>query len=187
MSHQNFSTNEIESPDGNITDTQAVDRPDSESMTLGAKANAAPDKSIRTSCCSPTGFVTQTNSSSDAGTTLETSAKNLTPGHDVKAPAIKTLDFFSFQLANIENAALDKTFIFLLQIDEFGLRFATRLAKQFDWKLIPGLMELSEEACNRMLYSPHDANTKTETTQGIQKENASLDAGCISRPAESGD
>ena len=156
MSLQDFSTNEIECPDGRAADTQNVE-PDS---SLDTHANAAPNKSIRTSCCSPAGFSTETNKSSDKEDTLETTAKNLGPGHEEKAPPIQTLDFFSFQIANMEKACVDKSFIFLLQIDEFGLRFATRLVKQFRWTLIPGLLELSEEACNRMLYSPHDANAK---------------------------
>jgi hypothetical protein len=164
MLDQNFSTNEIALPDDSAADTHIAERPDSSSILLGANANVAPDKSIRTSCLFPAGSVAQTNSSSDDGDILETTAKNMVPGQeDTKAPPIQTLEFFSFHIANMEKASLDKSFIFLLQVDEFGLRFATKLAKTFNWTLIPGLLELSEEACNRMLYSRHDASAKDKT------------------------
>jgi hypothetical protein len=161
---ENFSTKETECPDGRDAATQKVTNSDCSLIFRGSNAKLAPNKSIRISSGPIAGFVTKTNNCSDDNSTLEISATNLGPGNgDEKEPVITTLDFRSFQISNIEKACLDKSFIFLLQIDEFGLRFATKLAKQFEWNLIPGLLELSEEACNRMLYSPHDANAKSKT------------------------
>ncbi len=159
MSREKSSTKKAMPPSLN----RAVTTNDSpvESALLGAMANNAPDKSIESSCPSASRF---TKMLSEDKSTCDIRARNLgtpvdtmLPANGANIPVIHRADFLSFQPTNIEKTSLVETFIFLLTIDQFGLQKATYWAKEMDWKLLPGLYELSSEACERLSIKPSDA------------------------------